>query len=75
MMRGGETVTKPVRRWPRWMQALARYEAALDTTYDDIQDLRIERLQSELHQLQGRVASIAGNGPLDIGSGGPTAPR
>ena len=43
--------------WRRWLQKIVAYEAAMDMSYDEIQDKRMDRIEAELVRLRLEVGA------------------
>lgn len=48
---------KPETFWRRCLRKVAAFEEAMDVTYDDIQDRRLDKIELELSQLRLQLKS------------------
>ena len=49
---------KPEPSWRRWWRRLGEIEAAMDITYDDFQDGRMDRLETEVARLRAEIETL-----------------
>lgn len=49
----------PETAWRRWLRKFAAFEKAMEFSYDEWQDLRIDRIEAELGRLRAEVAALS----------------
>ena len=45
--------------WRRWMRKVAAFEEAMEMTYDDCQDRRMDRIEAELARLRSEMETAS----------------
>ena len=52
---------KPEAHWRTWMNKFNAYAEAMEMSYDELQDRRIDRLEAEIVRLRSELAMISSN--------------